>query len=261
MSAARHIGTALTLGGALFAMTALSSEPSEARRAHVKKGHFVGSKSFHRPIGKTVGKAHHAKRTSGGPTDVPGKTPKDPGIGKLSPFTSQSHPAKAVDVVKGPPDVSLAQDGRTPFPKPTLSTKSPHGLEDWPGTKPPKLPPVVGSKPIQPDTLDPGKLPPPPGGKIPPVVSSEPLPGPFDGGKKPPGSGGGYMPPVVVIGGGAGGDAGLPGLPKGDSIVVQGSAGDSCDTCAWLKLNYDQTRLAKWLDRYRLCLTWQRGDQ
>jgi hypothetical protein len=261
MSGARYIGTALTLGGALVAMTVLSSEPSEARRAQVKKGHFVGSKSFHRPIGKTVGRTHHAKRTSGDPTEVPGKTPKDPGISKLSPFTSQPHPTKAADVAKGPPDVSLAQDGRTPFPTPTLSTRNPNGLEDWLGTKPPKLPPVVGSKPIQPGTFEPGKLPPSQGGKIPPVVSSEPLPGPFDPGKKAPGSGGGYIPPVVVIGGGgAGGDKGLPGLPKGDGIPVQGSAGDDCDPCAWLKLNYDQTRLAKWLDRYRLCLAWQRGE-
>jgi hypothetical protein len=142
-----------------------------------------------------------------------------------------------------------------------------------PGKLPPgggtKIPPVVSGEPLPPGSFEPGKLPPGGGTKIPPVVSGEPLPpGTFEPGKLPPG-GGTKIPPVVTwepyptklpTGG-----VTLTDAPKGPSkdglgIPVKGPSGDdNCDPCAWLKLSYDQTGLTKWLDRYRLCLTWQRG--
>src|SRR5688572_28225359 len=98
MSGARYIGTALTLGGAIVAVTMLSAAPSEAKRAHFKKGHFVGSKAFKGQAGKTLSFSH--KRTNGGPTDVwkpPGKDPKDPNIGKLPPISSHPLPPGTFD--------------------------------------------------------------------------------------------------------------------------------------------------------------------
>jgi hypothetical protein len=266
MSCSRYIGTALTIGRAIVAIGMLSSPSSEAKARHakghhVKKGVFVGSKAFKTHTGKAPRFAH--KRTGSTPADVvypPGKDPKDPPIGKVPPVSSHPLPPGTYDPGKLPWDKGPkipAVVSREPLPPGTYDP----GKLPW--DKGPKLPPVVKGDPLPPGTYDPGKLPPGNGPKLPPVVESEPLPP----GKLPPG---GKTPPpsdpTVVIKGPVVVPPPPPptrGPSKGDLGTIPVNAPDgteSCDRCAWLKANYDQSGLARWLDRYRLCLTWLRAS-